>query len=234
MLVLANAVYLKADWLRPFAGAGPTEDLPFTLADGSEVTVPTMKQLDTMRYALGDGWQAVELPYAGEQLAMWVLVPSGEATAADVLTPDVLTAVGDGLIEGTVDLHLPRWDFDTDIELIPLLRALGMQAPFDPAAADFSGITEAQIWIADAIHRATITVDEWGTEAAAVSGLAFPESGPPAPDALIHVDRPFAFVILDRQEHAPLFLGQVANPLPEPRAQPRGATDGSDGPDSCG
>jgi serpin B len=212
VLVLANSVYLKADWLRPFVGAGPTEDLPFTLADGSGITVPTMKQLDTMRYALGDGWQAVELPYAGERLAMWVLVPSGEGTPADVLTPDVLNAVGDGLIEGTVDLHLPRWDFDADIELIPLLRALGMQAPFDPAAADFSGITEAQIWIGDAIHRATITVDEWGTEAAAVTGLGFPESGPPPPDVVIHADRPFAFVILDTQEHAPLFLGQVADP----------------------
>jgi serpin B len=143
---------------------------------------------------------------------MWVLVPSKGRTPVDVLTPDVLAAVGDGLIEGTVDLHLPRWDFDTDIELIPLLKALGMQAPFDPEAADFSEITDAQIWIGDAIHRATITVDEWGTEAAAVTGLGFPESGLPAPDVVIHADRPFAFVILDTREHAPLFLGQIANP----------------------
>jgi serine protease inhibitor len=56
-LILANAVYLKADWLRPFARE-PTEDLPFTLADGSEITVPTMQQLDTMRYAQGGGWLA--------------------------------------------------------------------------------------------------------------------------------------------------------------------------------
>ncbi|MGH2724894.1 MAG: serpin family protein [Actinomycetota bacterium] len=211
-LVLANAVYLKADWLLPFA-EDPTKVMPFTLADGSKAMVPTMRQLGTMRYTQGDGWQAVELPYAGERLAMWLLVPSGDRTPAEVLIEDVLVAVGEELTQGTVDLHLPRWDFATDIELIPLLEALGMKEPFDSEAADFSGITEAQFWIGDAIHRANIAVDEWGTEAAAVTGLGFATSGPPPPDAIIHADRPFAFVIVDTQEHTPLFLGQVANPL---------------------
>jgi serine protease inhibitor len=212
-LVLANAVYLKADWMHPFAEQ-PTEDLPFTLPDGSELVVPTMQRLDPMRYAEGEGWQAVELPYVGERLAMWVLVPSGDGAPADVLTPEVLAAVGDRLTQGVVDLHLPRWDFDTDVDLIPVLRGLGMEAPFDPGAADFSGITDRGIWIGDAIHRATITVDEWGTEAAAVTGLGFATSGigPPPPDAVIHADRPFAFVILDTREGTPLFLGQVADP----------------------
>lgn len=209
-LVLANAVYLKADWAVPFA-KDPTEDLPFTLADGSAVVVPTMQQLGPMRYAEGDGWQAVELPYVGEQLAMWVLVPAGDREPADVLTPDVLGTVGTGLTEGTVELHLPRWDFDTDVPLIPVLQALGMHAPFD-AAADFSGISQIPLWIGDAIHRATITVDEWGTEAAAVTGLGFETSGPPPPDVVIRADHPFAFVILDTRERVPLFLGQVANP----------------------
>lgn len=210
-LVLANAVYLKADWLLPFAEE-PTKDMPFTLADGSEAAVPTMQQLGSMRYAKDEAWQAVELPYVGERLAMWVLVPTGDRTPPDVLAPEVLTAVGDRLTEGIVDLHLPRWDFDTNLELIPILQALGMEVPFDPEAADFSGITDAGIWIDDAIHRATITVDEWGTEAAAVTGLSFNVSGPPPPDAIIHADRPFAFVIVDTEEHTPLFLGQVADP----------------------
>ncbi|HEU4527240.1 MAG TPA: serpin family protein [Actinomycetota bacterium] len=210
-LVLANAVYLKADWAAPFA-KDPTESLPFTLADGTDIDVPTMQQLGTMRYAEGPGWQAVELPYVGGRLAMWVVVPTDGHGPGDVLTPDVLGAVGDALREGTVELHLPRWDFDTDLPLMPVLRALGMQAPFDGAAADFSGISETPLWIGGAIHRATITVDEWGTEAAAVTGLGFRVSAPPPPDVVIHADHPFAFVILDTRERVPLFLGQVADP----------------------
>lgn len=212
-LVLANAIYLKADWLRPFASE-PVRDLPFTLASGEQVDVPTMGQLETFRYARGDGWQAVELPYVGERLAMWVLVPDRGRTPLEVLTPETLATIGDSLDEGFVDVRLPRWDFDTDVELVPALQALGMHAPFDPSAADFSGITDAGLWIGDAIHRATITVDEWGTEAAAVTGLGFATSGPPPSDAVIHADRPFAFTIVDTQAHTPLFLGQVADPRP--------------------
>lgn len=210
-LVLANAVYLKAEWAAPFV-KNPTEDLSFTLADGSEVVVPTMKQLGTLRYAEGPGWRAVELPYVGDRLAMWVLVPTDDRDAGDVLTPDVLGAVGDALTERTVELYLPRWDFATSVPLIPTLQALGMQAPFDGAVADFSGIAETPLWIGGAMHRATITVDEWGTEAAAVTGLAFAVSGPPQPDVVIRADHPFAFVIVDSQEHTPLFVGQVADP----------------------
>jgi serpin B len=173
-----------------------------------------MGQLETFRYARGDGWQAVELPYVGERLAMWVLVPDRGRTPLEVLTPKTLARIGDSLNKGFVDVRLPRWDFDTDVELIPALQALDMHAPFDPSRADFSAITNAGLWIGDAIHRATITVDEWGTEAAAVTGLAFELSGPPPPDAVIHADRPFAFTIVDTQAHTPLFLGQVADPRP--------------------
>lgn len=165
VLVLANAVYLKADWLHPFMES-TTEDQPFMLADGSRAEVPTMQQLGRLRHAQGEGWQAVELPYVGERLAMRVLVPTGDGDPADVLDPAVLTAVEEGLTEKVVDLRLPRWDYDTDVGLIPVLKALGMQAPFDSVAADFSGIADSGLWIGDAIHRATITVDEWGTEAA--------------------------------------------------------------------
>jgi serine protease inhibitor len=171
-----------------------------------------MQQVGSMRSAEGEGWQAVELPYVGERLAMWILVPTGDRAPSDVLTPDVLEAVGPGLTGGAVELHLPRWDFDTAVPLMPVLQALGMHAPFDAATADFSGISETPLWIGDAIHRATITVDEWGTEAAAVTGLAFASSGPPPPDAVIHADHPFAFAILDTQEGVPLFIGQVADP----------------------
>lgn len=210
VLILANAIYLKADWQYPFTDH-PVRDRGFTTATGDEVRVPTMDQLlERVRYAEDDAWQAVELPYEGDGLAMWVIVPTDGHSPADVRTADTLTAVGDGLSEGVVKLHLPQWDSDTDVELIPALEALGMHAPF--TGADFSGITDTDMWIGGALHRATITVDEQGTEAAAVTGLAMEESAPPGPDVTIRADRPFVFAIVDTTHHAPVFLGQVADP----------------------
>ena len=206
-LVLANAVYLKADWRTPFTKI-PTTDATFTRADGSTVTVPMMRQQESLRYAGGAGWQAVELPYAASELAMRVIVPQGDRMPGEMLSPEMLDQVETGLRAEQVDLFLPRWDFATDLDLLPALRTLGL-TDLD----DFSGISDAGLGLDQAVHRANITVDEWGTEAAAVTGLTFPTSAPPEPQVVVRADRPFAFAIVHQPTGAPLFIGQVADPL---------------------
>lgn len=208
-LVIANAVYLKADWAQPFA-KDPTTDDDFRLADGSSVRVPTMHQQGGFRYAAGPGWQAVELPYAGERLAMWLLVPTGRGRPDALLAPTTLEAVAAGLQPRPVDLAMPRWDFGTDVDLVPTLERLGLSLPFS-GAADFSGIAPG-LFVSQAVHRANITVDEWGTEAAAVTGLAIGTSAQVPPTTVVHADHPFAFAVVDRPTGAPLFIGTVADP----------------------
>ena len=208
-VVLANAVYLKADWALPFA-EHLTRPAPFTRADGSVVRVPTMRQEAELRYAAGHGWQAVELPYAGGELAMWVLVAAKGGDPGELLTPGVLAAVEDRLHSTRVDLRLPRWDFATDLDLIPPLQQRGMTKPFT-GSADFTGIAPG-LFIDQVVHKANITVDEWGTEAAAVTGIAMNESMPPPPDVQMRADRPFAFVVAHTPTGAPVFAGSVGDP----------------------
>jgi len=206
-LVIANAVYLKADWQAPFAKI-PTTDATFTRADGTTVAVPMMRQQESLRYASGQDWQAVELPYAASELAMRVIVPQGARTPAELLSPETLAQLDSGLRPEQVDLFLPRWDFATDLDLLPAVQELGL-TDLD----DFSGISPVRFGLDQAVHRANITVDEWGTEAAAVTGLAFPTSAPPSPQFVVRADRPFAFVIVHQPTGAPLFIGHVADPL---------------------
>ncbi len=206
-LVLANAVYLKADWAIPFMDEEPRPG-NFRGPSG-QLTVPMMGGLDSRRHGVGEGWQAVELAYAGDELAMWVLVPTGDAAPAELLAPKILTAVAKALTQKQVSLSMPRWDFATDLDLVPLLRRLGMVAPF--AAADFSGMLPGVV-IDQVVHRANITVDRWGTEAAAVTGLSALLSARQA-EARVQVDRPFAFAVMHLPTKTPLFLGQVVDPL---------------------
>jgi serpin B len=109
-----------------------------------------------------------------------------------------------------VDITMPRFDFDTTLTLPDLLRSLGLTLPFDAGAADFGGIAATGLFIADAVHKGTITVDEEGTEAAAVTGIAMEESAYPA--ATMTLNRPFLFAIVEQETGTILFLGRVLDP----------------------
>lgn len=207
-MVLANVVYLKADWQTPFA-EDPTAGASFTRADGTAVSVPTMHLTSSLRYAETADYQAVELPYASGTLAMWVLLPRGDATPSDLLEPTTLDAIRSSAAPTPLRLALPRWKVATDLNLGAALQNLGVRAAFSPSA-DFSGISPG-LFIGQAVHRTTITVDEWGTEAAAVTGLAFAAGGL-ATAATMDVNHPFAFAIVQTTTGAPIFEGFVADP----------------------
>lgn len=213
-LVLTNAVYFKASWASSFVEER-TEDGTFALPDGGEVTVPLMRQTSYLPYAEGEGYQAVRLPYKGDAADMLVVLPE-EGRFEEIegrLSAGFLDEVAEEIRpDEYLKLTMPRFDFETRLDLIPLLRSMGMAIPFDGGAADFSGITrEAPLFIGDAVHKANITVDEKGTEAAAATSLAFPVSKPPPP-AEITMDRPFLFAITERETGTVLFLGRVTDP----------------------
>ncbi|GII00371.1 serpin family protein [Planobispora takensis] len=203
-LVIANALYLKADWALPFTDP-PQEDGSFTRADGTVVRTALMRQENEFRYASGPGWQAVELPYAESELAMWILLPEAGGSPGDRLAPGALTQTAEGLKKTRVRVVMPRWDFSTGLDLAESLAGLGLKS------TGYSGIADG-LFLQQAVHRANVTVDEWGTEAAAVTGLAFAVSAPPPAEVEVRADRPFAFAIVHLPTRVPLFLGQVADP----------------------
>jgi serpin B len=216
-MILVNAIYLKAPWAIPFEPAA-TQPAPFTRLDGSTVEVPFMERADeAMDYARGEGWQAVELPYAGGALAMLVVLPDqgALATVEGELGAGLIDRAVAGLAPTDVVLQLPKWDIETRAELSTVLAALGMPTAFTDAA-DFTGMTtDEPLEIGFVIHQANITVDEAGTEAAAATAVGMRTSAapidPPEP-VLVTVDRPFLYALRDRETGAVLFLGRVTTP----------------------
>ncbi|MFF5208263.1 serpin family protein [Streptosporangium sp. NPDC000396] len=203
-LVIANAVYFKAEWATAFTDP-PEKNAAFTRADGTTVRTTLMRQTGSFSYAVRPGWQAVELPYAKSDLVMWVLLPRAGGSPARLLAPPVMAQVATALKKTPVKIAMPRWDFATNLSLHKPLKKLGL------ADSDYSGIAPG-VSLGEAVHRATISVDEWGTEAAAVTGLAFPKSAMIPPGTEVRADHPFAFAIVHRPTLTPLFIGQVADP----------------------
>jgi len=212
LLVLTNTVYLLADWAFPFDSAA-TADGDFTRLGGSAVTVPFMHQSLNAGYAVGDGWQAVDLAYAGDEVAMLLVVPDeGRYVEAEAEAATLFQEARSSLVPGDVRLSLPRFEFRTQASLPEALRSLGMVDAFDGGRADFSGISsEGGLYISDVIHEVFVSVNEAGTEAAAATAVVMLRGATVAPVEL-SVDRPFLFWLYDRPTGSVLFMGRVLDP----------------------
>jgi serpin B len=214
-LVLANAIYLKAPWLTPFPKTATT-DQSFALSTGAPARVPMMHSSGELAYATGDGWVAVDIPYAGYELTMSVVLPdAGRLAAVEAQLPSGLLdqVVGAQTIT-PVTLALPRWNTASAVGLVDALGALGMSAAFDPDRADFRGMTSTERLFLGAVqHQANVSVDEAGTEAAAATVANMQATAAPVePPVEVTVDRPFLFFIRDVPTGAVVFVGRVADP----------------------
>ncbi len=217
VLALANAVYLKANWLHPFEKR-ETSPGPF-FASGGRTAAQFMHQTESLRYGFGRGYRAVELPYRSSTLSLLVVLPVSQRLGSlqHRLDGRALARMARGLSRRPVVLSLPRFHLDTDTDLKSALIRLGMPTAFG-GSANFSRITTAVgLEIAFVRHAADITVDEKGTEAAAatVVGLQPTSRRVPPPDAVrFNANRPFLFFLRDSRTGAVLFAGRLAKPTP--------------------
>jgi serpin B len=212
-LVLTNAIYFNAAWQYPFEES-MTKDGSFYLLDGSTVTVPMMTQTESFGYAEGEGYQAVELPYDGRELSMVILLPRKDnfEQFEESLGYQFVDSLLEVLEYRRVSLKMPKFEFESEFGLSNTLAVMGMPIAFS-ASADFSGMTgNRELFIQEVVHKAFVSVDEAGTEAAAATAVIMPASMPPGEPIEFNVNRPFIFLIRDIETGTLLFVGRVLNP----------------------
>lgn len=214
-VVLANAIYFKGKWDRPF-DKKDTKPHSFYLSGGGDKQVPTMWQHGRLAYQSGDGFQAVRLPYAGKRLWMEIFLPDTNSSPAKLLerfnTASERTRMLGGFLMREGTLALPRFELEYKVVLNQVLQALGMGRAFHNA--DFSAMSAEPLELSKVLQKSYIEVNEAGTEAAAVTaGMMRPTAvlRPLKPFEMI-VDRPFFFVIQDGQTQSVLFMGAVYDP----------------------
>ncbi|MBW1938457.1 MAG: hypothetical protein JRI67_06790 [Deltaproteobacteria bacterium] len=216
-LVLTNAIYFNAAWLYPFDEELTQQDGIFHLPGGSQITVPMMSQTEYFRYTSGDGYQAVELPYDGEELSMVVFLPESDRF------DEFEASLNAGRVETIINnfsptyLHLtmPKFEYKFSLGLKDVLKVMGMNDAFDSVIADFSGMDgTCDLYIGDVLHKAFVSVDEAGTEAAVATAVIMVGTGIPPTPTEFTLDHPFIFLIRDIETGAILFVGRVLDPDP--------------------
>jgi serpin B len=219
-LVLTNAIYFNGKWKYKF-DEELTHHAPFHQSDGGATAAATMFQQNQFRYGAFAGFQALEMPYAGDDLSMVLLLPDtrdGLASLEASLTAEMLDSSLDAMWEREVQVYLPKFKFDASFKLGGTLQDMQMTDPFDPELSDLTGIAQpadGNLYVADVLHKAFIDVNEAGTEAAAatavVVGITTCLCGPPQP-AVFRADHPFLFALRDRHSGSLMFMGRVTEP----------------------
>ena len=212
-LVLTNAIYFNAAWQYPFE-KDATSNSAFYLLNGDKITVPMMRQAESFGYAEGDGYQVVELPYDGRELSMLVLLPQTNRFELfeESLNAQRVDDIVKNLNTREVVLTMPKFEFESSFGLKKTLTAMGMPVAFS-AGADFSGMTgNPDLFIGEVLHKAFVSVDEAGTEAAAATAVIMELTAMPGEPVEVTIDRPFIFLIRDIESATILFIGRVVNP----------------------
>jgi len=215
VLFLINAIYFKADWADPF-DPQQTREIPFNLPDGSSKQHPVMFREGEFQALVGDGFQAVSLPYGKNgRIGMYIFLPDHSLTL-DSFYQNLTSAQWSAWLEQFRETEgyvgLPRFKFEYEASLNDVLKALGMEIAFAAGRADFSGMKQVppQLFIAEVKHKTFIEVNEKGTEAAAATSVEIREESAPAFNMVI--DRPFFFSIVDNKTGSILFMGSVTDP----------------------
>jgi hypothetical protein len=155
----------------------------------------------------GDGFVGAEIPYAGDDYSMLVLVPD-EGRFEDVRRtsrPGSPRRDRRHVHHRAVRTPAAEVGRQLRIDLLDWLSELGA------APGSYPGISP-DAFLDAAVHAADITVDEQGTVAAAATALGFNESGPPEPELTVAANRPFVYLIRHRPTGLVLFTGHVTNP----------------------
>jgi len=214
---LVNAVYFKGAWSWKFNERDTIETDFYSF--NKTVKAHMMNRSDYIDYFENKIMQAVRLPYrttedgnGDKEHSMYIFLPKKEVKWADFISN--LTANDfylDFLTNVSVDLFLPRFKFEYQPEnLKGTLEEMGLKRTF--TAVGLEKIYPASVSL-EVIHKAIISVDENGTEAAAATifyglqGGFRPGMNPRKGKFVFNANRPFIFMI-DRG----LFVGVVSDP----------------------
>ena len=207
---LLNAIYFKGTWKEKFKKEETKEEA----FKSTGKKVPMMHMEQQFLYADKGDYEALQLPYGNGAYSMTILLPKEGKTTYDIaqgLTAESWkTMWQSGVPSGgaTVDVKLPRFETNTDLDLVKIMSRLGMPKAFT-VSAEFPDFCNVPTYIALMKQVARIKVSEEGTEAAAVTVIGMKNSVTPSEPIHVdfHADHPFIYIISEQSTGAIFFIG---------------------------
>lgn len=216
-MIAFNTLYFNGKWQKPF-DKSKTQKEDFHLNNGSTARVNMMNAERRIDYYEDDQIQAGKFDYYG--CNMLVILPrNSTGDYVRNLNYTEIRKIYNNAEKMKVNIKFPKYSFKQENKLASHLKAMGLESAFDSRNANFTGIADRSagfnLFVSDISQGCFISVDEEGTEAAALTsvvlvGSAMPKENIP-PE--FYLNKPFIFVISDDRTGLILFIGKVENPL---------------------
>lgn len=214
VMYLINTIYFKADWKEPFKKEN-TSYKHFTNSNQT-LSVEMMSKADNLGYVENETLQGVLLPYSDNKTAMFIILPKGDNKVA--LDSGTLVNLINTMKKNVkqVQLNMPKVKIEYGIKLNDSLSNLGMKDAF-LSNADFSNMAlnavKDGLHISSITHKTYLSIDEKGTEAAAMTKGEIGLTAIPSPSIVMNVDHPYIVGIVDKESNAILFIGRIFDPI---------------------
>lgn len=224
--MLINAIYFKGAWQNEF-NQQATKREEFNNADGTKITTDFMNMTRWFAYSNKDSVQMLELPYKNR---VDKISENGDYLGTEIyddLDVSMYLIMADRSIEAEKELNdafinnsfkstyikmaMPKFKVEYSTSLNKILMNMGINTAFDSKNADFEKMFDkGNMWFSNTLHKTYISVDEKGTEAAAVTAIGMAGSALPPEPMELKFNKPFYFVIRDNTSGETLFMGRYS------------------------
>lgn len=213
VFIMSDAAYLKSAWKHPF-NVALTEVKPFYTEDKViNGYVNMMHQYGAFNLTEIPiiNAKVLELPCKGD-VSLLIYLPLRESIL-DIyylLKHVSLKGIYNSFKLKPANISIPRFDINTELSNIrELLIDLGMERAFYPEKAQLKGVSDFKIHVSLMTQLATIEVSEHYVQASIETEFLFD----PAKVEEFHVNRPFAYMLVDRKNYIILFAGMYTRPV---------------------
>lgn len=215
VMLLVNATALQAKWILPFEKSGLK--MPFTMRDGKEKRVEMMN--NTENYFISDQYAQGIIKEYYDGFAFAAILPEEGMTVGQYLNQidgEQLTRMLSEYSAEPVEVTMPEFTAETTLDLRTALEELEFDFLLRPDV-DLSGMTDEKlIYVSGGRQKTHIAVSPEGTEAAAASAITVTAAAADIPSdnsaRRIVFDRPFLYVIYNRSNMVPIFIGACEEP----------------------
>jgi serine protease inhibitor len=211
---LVNAIYFKADWQSEFK-ENLTKIRPFYSHD--KITdVEMMENKTDYHYLIDEDLEAIKLEYGDGEFLFYAIMPDNLEDFYANFNQESFNELKDSLYKGELTLRLPKFKLEEKYKISDVLNKMGMPLAFHPSLANFSNMVDLEalnenVYISEVYHSTFIEVDEKGTEAAAATAVEMKMESLALDPLIIEFNRPFIFLIEEKETNTLLFMGQLQN-----------------------